>query len=304
MAANQKKRIDKLRPGIVLILCAVLLAAFMPVFTQEADAASWKLKYQSIHIAKGQKVSLMKKGCSRSGTRWYTSDKKVAAVTKSGAVKGKNYGTATITCKRHGKKYACKVSVERKRQLSARKLRNYVLEHGKKDTGGWYSIKKVWKHKEDEDEINQNTSIIKAKRGNYTMKFSWDFRYVFFCSEAEQYFVTMDIDLINGAAGNIHWENSMYGNEEYPSDAFDGVINRAAYTKDGAGLEDGSYKTWESKEVTDENGYIDYESVPVVTVCAPPEIIRYGISSGFKYWNSHVKKAGVSMNSIGFSSYK
>ena len=181
----------------------------------------------------------MKKGYSRSGTRWYTSDKKIATVTKSGVVKGINYGTATITCKRHGKKYKCKASVERRHQLRVRKLRDYVLRHGEKGSGGWHSIKKVWKNTENNDEMTQYTSIIKAKRGTNVMKFSLDFHYIFFCSEDEQYFVSMDIDLINGTTGNIHWENSMYGNDEYPSDSFDGVIVPSAYTKEGAGLENG-----------------------------------------------------------------
>lgn len=57
----QKYRTEKFLLGMILNLCVALFAAFMPSFTQKMNASSWKLKHQSIHIRKGQKVSLVKK---------------------------------------------------------------------------------------------------------------------------------------------------------------------------------------------------------------------------------------------------
>lgn len=65
-------------------------------------------------VFKGGSLQLKKLGTSRSAT-WSSSNKKIATVSSSGKVRGKGYGTCTITCKlSNGTKLKCKITVKRK----------------------------------------------------------------------------------------------------------------------------------------------------------------------------------------------
>lgn len=78
----------------------------------QSSKKSPKLNKTSYTLDKGKSVKL--KVSNNSGkVTWYTSNKKIATVSKSGTVTAKKTGNATITAKlKSGKKLTCKIKVK------------------------------------------------------------------------------------------------------------------------------------------------------------------------------------------------
>lgn len=108
----------KHRKAIALVLSMCMLGLCLPQNTIHSEAAV-KLKKIKLNksfqvIKKGGKVKLKaaftpKK--AKTKITWKSSNKKVATVSRSGVVKGKKKGKATITAKVKGKKATCKIRV-------------------------------------------------------------------------------------------------------------------------------------------------------------------------------------------------
>lgn len=105
-----KKRLGsgKLLFGIMLFL--VLSLGFGSI---QAEAAP-KLNKKNATVTVGKTVKLKVKG-TKKRVKWSSSNKKVCTVSKSGVVKGKKVGTATIKAKVSRKTLKCKVKVKAKK---------------------------------------------------------------------------------------------------------------------------------------------------------------------------------------------
>lgn len=145
-----------MRKRRIILIAAVLFGLFTqisipdnhinPVVT--VQAASVKLSKKTAVIQKGKSVKLKVIGAKKKVV-WKSSNKKVASVSKSGNVIGKNKGLATITAKVGSKKLRCKV----------------IIKEGKSYTGTstMYGIKtsvKINSNKDVKVNITNNSSNI------------------------------------------------------------------------------------------------------------------------------------------------
>ena len=148
----------KFTKKLVLVLCLMFLTVFtvesiLPenyaIISVAEAAAKIKLNKKKATIGVGEKLQLTVTGTDEK-VKWSSSDKSVATVSKSGLVKGKNTGTATITAKVGKKKLTCKVTVK-KVVLTAEQKEIEIMEgqnsfvkiiYTEPGTVTWYSIDK------------------------------------------------------------------------------------------------------------------------------------------------------------------
>lgn len=78
--------------------------------TPSMAASTAKISKSKANLCVGETLQLKVSGGSGKVT-WSSSNKKVAAVSKNGLVTAKSKGSCTITAKKAGKKYTCKVKV-------------------------------------------------------------------------------------------------------------------------------------------------------------------------------------------------
>lgn len=111
----KKKQIKKC-VAIVSAVAVVISGAQLSGMAQAA--AKPKLNKKKATIAVGGSVRLKLKRAKKKVT-WKSSNKKVAAVSRKGLVKGKKTGKANIVAKSGGKKYVCRVTVTKKGSASS-----------------------------------------------------------------------------------------------------------------------------------------------------------------------------------------
>lgn len=105
------------------ILALMMVFSIFPA-TQVNAATKPKLSKTKITMTVGQSKKLKVKGISKKRAKrikWKSSPKKVVTVTKTGKLKARKAGKATITAKVGKKKLKCKVVVKRKRKKSTKK---------------------------------------------------------------------------------------------------------------------------------------------------------------------------------------
>lgn len=105
------------------VLAFVMMLSILPA-TQVNAATKPKLSKTKITMTVGQSKKLKVKGISKKRAKcikWKSSSKKVVTVTKTGKIKARKAGKATITAKVGKKKLKCKVVVKRKRKKSTKK---------------------------------------------------------------------------------------------------------------------------------------------------------------------------------------
>lgn len=93
----------------LLMLAGLAILEITPVSELSAAAAP-KLNKTSITLTVGNKYKLVLKNYKKS-TKWNSSKKKVASVSKNGLVKAKKQGISVISTKIGKKKYSCRVKV-------------------------------------------------------------------------------------------------------------------------------------------------------------------------------------------------
>lgn len=121
-----------MRRKIILILTVLSLFLFGCVCTSYADdsAVAPSLKYKTISVVHGS--SKVNKLIGADGeVIWKSSNKKIAAVSSSGVIKGKKLGKCTVTAKYEGKSYKCKVKVVRAKPNFNAKIVAVKEKHGK-----------------------------------------------------------------------------------------------------------------------------------------------------------------------------
>lgn len=105
------------------ILAVMMVFSIFPA-TQVNAATKPKLSKTKITMTVGQSKKLKVKGISKKRAKrikWKSSKKKVVTVTKTGKIKARKAGKATITAKVGKKKLKCKVVVKRKRKKARKK---------------------------------------------------------------------------------------------------------------------------------------------------------------------------------------
>lgn len=105
------------------VLALMMIFSVFPA-TQVNAATKPKLSKTKITMTVGQSKKLKVKGISKKRAKrikWKSSKKKVVTVTKTGKLKARKAGKATITAKVGKKKLKCKVTVKKKRKKSTKK---------------------------------------------------------------------------------------------------------------------------------------------------------------------------------------
>ena len=108
------------------ILTFVMMLSILPA-TQVNAATKPKLSKTKITMTVGPSKKLKVKGISKKRAKrikWKSSKKKVVTVTKTGKIKARKTGKATITAKVGKKKLKCKVTVKKSKKSTKKKESN------------------------------------------------------------------------------------------------------------------------------------------------------------------------------------
>lgn len=108
------------------VLALMMIFSVFPA-AQVNAATKPKLSKTKITMIVGQNKKLKVKGISKKRAKrikWKSSKKKVVTVTKTGKLKARKAGKATITAKVGKKKLKCKVTVKKKRKKSTKKKKS------------------------------------------------------------------------------------------------------------------------------------------------------------------------------------
>ena len=279
----------------MLVFCGVSV-----LMQAEPAQAKAKLSKKTVYLARGESVQLRVTGAAGK-TKWSSSSKSIAKVSKTGKVKAKNIGTATITAKVRGKKLKCKVIVEKKSVNRARVLRSYVLSKGK-----YKKAKKGYVLSYHVGKYNTYDATVTARKKDYALDF-------FYEKHAESSYterVSMKIDLITGEAqvrtGDVEVYYDYDIDETYDEDTTYGTIT-TAFDGKGNGFLPTKY-VWYTE---DENGNtVTRESTEADVLASAKEGSKRRIKDAFAFWNEMfskkypaLKKAGVTMKKIGFGAF-
>lgn len=290
---------------VTLLMIMTVLVAFTPLLQDgEVYAASIKLNKKTVYLLKGKTYKLKVKG-SKSKAKWISSDKTVVSVSKKGKIKAIGYGTATVTAKVKGKTLKCKVTVERKAQKNARKLRDYILKNGKKSGGKYYISKKRYS---EAAEGSLTLIKISASKADKNLIFEWS---TSITEPPEVNKCIMTIDLISGTdAVRTGTFKAVYedGYSVGTWDEFHGEVTTEYSYPD--------YATYKGLKLIRFVSYLDeavYKDVTDAAELTNEDYIRpasFYIDKGFEHWNSLIKskkslkKAKVTMKSIGFKDHE
>lgn len=290
---------------VTLLMIMTVLVAFTPLLQDgEVYAASIKLNKKTVYLLKGKTYKLKVKG-SKSKAKWISSDKTVVSVSKKGKLKAMGYGTATVTAKVKGKTLKCKVTVERKAQKNARKLRDYILKNGKKSGGKYYISKKRYS---EASEGSLTLIKISASKADKNLIFEWS---TSITEPPEVNKCIMTIDLISGTdAVRTGTFKAVYedGYSVGTWDEFHGEVTTEYSYPD--------YATYKGLKLIRFVSYLDeavYKDVTDAAELTNEDYIRpasFYIDKGFEHWNSLIKskkslkKAKVTMKSIGFKDHE
>ena len=316
MEVDDKMKLVMKRFGLLAIAFAVVIA-FTPMFSGGVANAKAKIKLntQKVYMAKGDTYTLKVKGVKAKKVKkikWKSSNKKIVKVTKKGKLKakltGKNIGKATIIAKvklKNKKKYKklkCKVIVEKKSINKARKLRSYVLKHYNKKKGNDYIL--YWENNDGSNNFSDPSVI--AHKGKNTLEFCY------FADEESGWStdLMMSIDLISGKAslktGTFIIEHDEDVDDPFNEETVYGKIT-TAYDGKGNGLTL-TKKTWTSENEEGNEVVNESEAEDVLADSKASTINRF--NEAFSMWDEMfskkypaMKKAGISMKSIGFSKW-
>lgn len=119
--------------AMLVALTFLFVSMFSLLTLEQASAATVKLNKTKASLYVGEKVTLKMVGTSAKPT-FTSSNKAVAAVSKTGKVTSKKVGTATITAKVKGKSYKCKITVKSALEIDKKALNISV------NTGGYIKV--------------------------------------------------------------------------------------------------------------------------------------------------------------------
>ena len=148
------------------ILSLMMLVSILPS-TQVNAAAKPKISNTKVTLTVGKTKTLSVKNVSKKQKKkikWSTSKKSVATVSKSGKVKAKKAGKATITAKLGKKKYRCVVTVKKK---STKKKTIKKTEEAREDLWGYKIQHSESYYKNKRSSIYKSLGITKATKPQY-----------------------------------------------------------------------------------------------------------------------------------------
>lgn len=275
--------------GFLMMLLFLMTALGFLLVGRPVQAAV-KLNQKKLYLTPKKSYKLKLKGTKKKVT-WKSSNKKVATVSKSGKVTAKKIGKATIVAKVKGKKYKCKVYVEKKEKYNARKLRDFIVKMGEKSKDGegkdWYEISCVTY----DEENTEYWARINVHKDSYTMDFTYlelpdttagtNYRYFF------------SLDPVNKKSGSLDVSRTSVA--DYEGYSCYGSIN-TGFDGKGAGVKI--------------SRYYDIDNAGGETLIPNPDskssMIGKEGRDAFKAFDNLLKKkkAGVTMRSIGFTKWK
>jgi hypothetical protein len=126
---------------MILVMSISFSLENVSIVTTAQAASNVKLNKTNVTLCVGDTVKLKVSGTKKK-VAWKSSSKKVATVSSAGKVTAKKQGTAKITASVSGKKYTCKVTVEKAVDESdpVQQLKDYICKNGTLNTGGNYFI--------------------------------------------------------------------------------------------------------------------------------------------------------------------
>lgn len=138
--------------AIVLSL-SIFTPSVIPNIGTETVQAATKIKLnctkKTIYVGKSFKLKITG---TKKKVKWSSSNKKIATVSSTGLVKGKNKGTCKITANVSGKKYTCTVNVKGNTiSTNFDKLKKHILNYGDTLTDDWKFIGDKWISDTNED---------------------------------------------------------------------------------------------------------------------------------------------------------
>ena len=296
-----------LKAGSVFLIAAVVFAMIMVpgAGTVDAQAKKISISQKTAYLAKGDTLQLKIKNVKASKVRWKSGNKKVATVSSKGLVKAKKTGKATITARVGGKKYTCKVVVEKKSVNRARRLRDYVLKKGEEDQDTGLTV--LEKELIDEEDETVTRLSVGATEDSKKLTFTY---YVRPDAPDEWRTLEMKINLISGKSkvkkGKITY------NYQYPDDWTDFTYYGTIVTDAGEDAETlcSLKKIYRLEYGYDEETGEDTSGYETITDCAgyndELETLTFNVGNAFDAWDAwfasvkSLKKYKISMKSMGF----
>ena len=296
--------------GTAAVFAMLLFAVLMiPGATKVQAKKKPVISQKTAYMAKKDTLQLKLKYARASKVKWSSSNKKVAAVTKKGLVKAKKIGKANIIAKYNGKKYTCKVTVEKKNINRARKLRDYVLKKGKTDKESGLIVLEKSKNDADTDGVTHTYSVAASKKNTKLI-----FQYI--CTTDFPYkdtALTMKIDLISGSSpikkGPL--EYSYVYEDSFIDEDYKGGIVTVAPKGEDSNIRLTKYSRLENNSAPEDEGMSmnfirkSYDVEPGEFTEQQKTLIQR-TKEAFKIWNDwfatikELKKYNISMKTIGF----
>lgn len=216
--------------------------------------------------------------------KWSSNKTSVATVSSSGKVTAKKAGTATITAKVGTKKYTCKVTVKSASSsaLSSnyKKLKNYITSNGGTNKNG----NKVIQVSSADTSGNKVTWLISYDKKNDKFVFGYQFQEVSQLSSGTydvETVIMMDVNVVKNSS--VSPQYGLYvANEGVEAKA---TFKASSYT----GNKDVRFT------ITASTGGVSNDDIQKAT--------NAYLKNAFAGWETLLKRAGVSMKKIGFTSY-
>ena len=150
------------------ILSLMMLVSILPAAQVNAATKKVKISQTKITLTIGKTKTLSLKNVNKSKKKkikWTSSKKSVATVSKSGKVKAKKAGTATITAKLGKKKYRCKVTVKKKK--TTKKKIECIDDEKDRDLWGYKMKHNEAYYQQKRASIYKQLGITKATKPQY-----------------------------------------------------------------------------------------------------------------------------------------
>ena len=154
------------------ILSLMMLVSILPAAQVNAATKKIKISQTKVILTVGKTKTLSLKNVSKKQKKkikWTSSKKSVATVSKSGKVKAKKAGTATITAKLGRKKYKCKVTVKKKatKKKSSKKKIECIDDEKDRDLWGYKMKHNEAYYQQKRASIYKQLGITKATKPQY-----------------------------------------------------------------------------------------------------------------------------------------
>lgn len=231
-----------------------------------------------------KKTATLKVSGTKQKVKWSSNKTSVATVSSSGKVTAKKAGTATITAKVGTKKYTCKVTVKSASSsaLSSnyKKLKNYIKSNGGINQNG----NKVIQVSSADTSGNKVTWLISYDEKNDKFVFGYQFQEISQLSSGTHEVTTvimMDVNVVKNSSVTPGY--GLYISNEY----LEAEANFKASSYTG-------------------NKNVNFKITRTNTDVGNADIQKASnayLKNAFAGWETLLKRAGVSMKKIGFTSY-